>query len=159
VNCFEVFGFDVLLDSTLRPWVLEVNASPSMAMDTELDRAIKPQLVRDTILLVNPMPFDRAYLSELLSRRARTSQWARRAPREREEIQRFVNSTMHQILLGQFPRLVGDVPALTGLYERLAPTQLSERLQKLKKSAVPKPVGSATDRENRMRRQQCVSLA
>jgi tubulin polyglutamylase TTLL5 len=48
-GAFELFGFDVLLDSDLRPWLLEVNASPSLARDHALDREVKEALIVDTI--------------------------------------------------------------------------------------------------------------
>eukprot|EP01062_Namystynia_karyoxenos_P001203 TRINITY_DN10406_c0_g1_i1.p1 TRINITY_DN10406_c0_g1~~TRINITY_DN10406_c0_g1_i1.p1 ORF type:complete len:958 (+),score=282.34 TRINITY_DN10406_c0_g1_i1:85-2874(+) len=39
--CFEVLGFDVLVDENLDPWLLEVNQAPSFACDTPLDHRIK----------------------------------------------------------------------------------------------------------------------
>ena len=51
--CFEILGFDILLDHKLKPWVLEVNHSPSFTTDSRLDREIKDTLVSDTLTLVN----------------------------------------------------------------------------------------------------------
>lgn len=51
--CFEILGFDIILDRKLKPWVLEVNHSPSFTTDSKLDREIKDSLVHDTLVLVN----------------------------------------------------------------------------------------------------------
>jgi len=39
--CFELFGFDVLLDDELQPHLLEVNISPSLSSSSPLDKQIK----------------------------------------------------------------------------------------------------------------------
>ncbi|XP_057199528.1 tubulin polyglutamylase TTLL5 isoform X2 [Triplophysa rosa] len=51
-NCFELYGFDVLVDSNLRPWLLEVNLSPSLACDAPLDLKIKASMISDMFSLV-----------------------------------------------------------------------------------------------------------
>ena len=51
--CFEVLGFDIILDHKLRPWLLEVNHSPSFTTDTPFDWKIKSELITDTITLLN----------------------------------------------------------------------------------------------------------
>lgn len=51
-NCFDLYGFDILLDSSLKPWLLEVNLSPSLATDSPLDFFIKSNLITDALNLV-----------------------------------------------------------------------------------------------------------
>ena len=53
-HCFEVYGFDVLIDEGLKPWLIEVNASPSLTASTEVDRTLKMGIVQDTFQVVVP---------------------------------------------------------------------------------------------------------
>lgn len=51
--CFEILGFDVILDQNLKAQILEVNYTPSFTTDTPLDMEIKKNLIHDTLVLVN----------------------------------------------------------------------------------------------------------
>ena len=51
--CFEILGFDIFLDEKLKPWILEVNHSPSFSTDSPLDFKVKKNLVADVIELLN----------------------------------------------------------------------------------------------------------
>ena len=46
-SCFELFGFDILIDSNLNPWLLEVNLSPSLNCDSPLDQKIKGEMISE----------------------------------------------------------------------------------------------------------------
>ena len=41
-----------MLDHKLKPWLLEVNASPSFNLDTKLDWFVKMQLINDTFKII-----------------------------------------------------------------------------------------------------------
>ena len=58
-NCFELLGFDILIDSDLKPWILEVNLNSSLATDSPLDFKIKSNLVKDILNLAGIKKFDR----------------------------------------------------------------------------------------------------
>jgi len=52
-------GFDIMIDDKFKPWLLEVNSSPAMAMDGLADRKVKPELLKDTFKLINFEPFEK----------------------------------------------------------------------------------------------------
>ena len=58
-NCFELFGYDILIDSDLKPWLIEINLSPSLACESPLDIIIKSNLMADTLCMVGVKRFDR----------------------------------------------------------------------------------------------------
>ena len=51
--CFQILGFDVLINDELNPVILEVNHTPSFKTDTPLDKFIKKGLIKDTFKLLN----------------------------------------------------------------------------------------------------------
>lgn len=42
----ELFGFDILLDDNLYPWVLECNISPSLHSNSKLDINVKGEMIK-----------------------------------------------------------------------------------------------------------------
>eukprot|EP00756_Hemistasia_phaeocysticola_P005969 Hpha_TRINITY_DN13601_c0_g1::TRINITY_DN13601_c0_g1_i1::g.122805::m.122805/K16601/TTLL4; tubulin polyglutamylase TTLL4 len=57
--CFELFGFDFLIDSSQRVHLVEVNIMPSLNTQSPLDAKIKGNFVADVLTLIGVTPFDR----------------------------------------------------------------------------------------------------
>lgn len=53
-HCFECYGYDIIIDNKLKPWLIEVNASPSMTGTTVNDRILKNKLIEDILSVVLP---------------------------------------------------------------------------------------------------------
>lgn len=53
---FEILGFDILIDSSLRPWLIEVNNMPSLGTDAPFDKKLKHSVVKGAIEILNLTP-------------------------------------------------------------------------------------------------------
>lgn len=62
--CFEIYGFDVLIDANLKPWLLEVNVLPSLSSSSPFDKQVKSMLLSDTFHLLGFNIFDRKQILE-----------------------------------------------------------------------------------------------
>ncbi|UYV75250.1 TTLL1 [Cordylochernes scorpioides] len=53
-HCFECYGYDIIISNDLKPWLIEVNASPSLTATTANDRVMKHKLINDIFNIMCP---------------------------------------------------------------------------------------------------------
>ena len=58
-SCFELYGFDVIIDQSLKPWLLEVNVLPSLSSSSPFDKTVKTLLICDVLTLVGIRGYDK----------------------------------------------------------------------------------------------------
>ena len=58
-RCFELYGYDILIDCNFKPWLLEVNASPSLLTTTKKDKLMKTKMYSELIDVVVHDKFDK----------------------------------------------------------------------------------------------------
>lgn len=51
--CFQVLGIDIFLDKKAKPWLIEVNQSPSFMTDSPLDHKVKKGVLVDSFRMLN----------------------------------------------------------------------------------------------------------
>lgn len=83
----ELYGFDILIDEELKPWLLEVNLSPSLGCDSPLDLRVKSSMLADLLTLVGLPAVDPTTPSGPTAPPQRLGR-ARTAPTERNQYRR-----------------------------------------------------------------------
>lgn len=72
-NCFEVLGFDILVDRKCKPWyiiiiiiyrLMEVNHSPSFTCDSPLDNQVKTEVIGTTLSMLQVSAYDRKHVTK-----------------------------------------------------------------------------------------------
>jgi tubulin polyglutamylase TTLL9 len=52
-HAFQMYGYDIMIDEALKPWLIEVNSSPSLTADTPTDYELKFGLLDDLYTLID----------------------------------------------------------------------------------------------------------
>jgi tubulin polyglutamylase TTLL6/13 len=88
--CFHILGFDIMLDNKCKPYLLEVNHSPSFTADSPLDEQVKGGLIRDTIKLLGLSKqrkmIYRRNLQAMIDHRTRSGKFIRLPPELKEKL-------------------------------------------------------------------------
>lgn len=63
-HCFELLGIDVMIDTQLKPWLIECNTLPSFGTDSPLDREVKKAVLEQTLRVIRAKPMDQWHFEE-----------------------------------------------------------------------------------------------
>lgn len=97
--CFELLGFDIILDSTGKPWLLEVNHSPSFNTDSPLDLKIKKRVISEALILININPEAKKEYEDRKKKQILLRTLANSKSQEKEtKIQDFKNAQLRRTL-------------------------------------------------------------
>jgi hypothetical protein len=60
--CFEIFGYDFMVDEKLNPWLIEVNTNPCLEETSKLLKQFIPRMIDDTFKLTLDVIFSKVSL-------------------------------------------------------------------------------------------------
>jgi len=95
-RCFEVLGYDIMIDSNLKPWLIEVNHLPSFGTDSPLDRDIKDRLMQQVFKVLPTRSDDeQAYIAHHKSEAGKrlTGRSSQRSKMDEEDTKRESSSS------------------------------------------------------------------
>lgn len=58
-HCFELFGYDFILDEDFNTWLIEVNTNPCIEESSELLKVLLPRMLEDMLKLTLDKVFPR----------------------------------------------------------------------------------------------------
>ena len=64
--CFEIFGYDFILDNDFKLWILEINNNPGLGISSPLIQKLVPRMLDDAFRLTIDKIFNTRYSSECI---------------------------------------------------------------------------------------------
>ena len=67
VLCFEIFGYDFILDNDFKLWILEINNNPGLGISSPLIEKLIPRMIDDAFRLTIDKVFNTRYSNECIN--------------------------------------------------------------------------------------------
>ena len=61
VLCFEIFGYDFIVDNNFKPWILEINNNPGLGISSPVIEKLVPRMIDDALRLTIDKIFETEY--------------------------------------------------------------------------------------------------
>ena len=66
VLCFEIFGYDFIIDRDFKPWILEINNNPGLCISSPVIQKLVPRMLDDAFRLTIDKIFETRYSPEVI---------------------------------------------------------------------------------------------
>ena len=66
VLCFEIFGYDFIIDNDFKPWILEINNNPGLCISSPVIKKLVPRMLDDAFRLTIDKVFETVYSQEVI---------------------------------------------------------------------------------------------
>ena len=66
VLCFEIFGYDFILDNDFKPWILEINNNPGLGISSPVILKLVPRMLDDAFRLTIDKIFETKYSNDCI---------------------------------------------------------------------------------------------
>ena len=140
-RCFEILGFDILIDKKCHPWLLEVNCMPSLACDSPFDKALKMSVINGTLKILNLNP---NFKKQVLARQKAVTQ---------KRISGVTNLPIRELFN---PQVESDI-AKTTKWRQIWPLNEGEygwdTMEETLKDAKANPIGTVETTDSRARKE------
>lgn len=66
VLCFQIFGYDFIIDENFKPWILEINDNPGLSISSPVIAKLIPRMFDDAMRLTIDKIFNTVYSDEVI---------------------------------------------------------------------------------------------
>jgi hypothetical protein len=66
ILCFEIFGYDFIIDNDFKPWILEINNNPGLCISSPVIQKLIPRMLDDAFRLTIDKVFETRYAPDVI---------------------------------------------------------------------------------------------